>query len=150
MRAQAQLHGLDLAVLQEMQRGGEIDPAYIAGLMAGAKIGRLELSFTDRGAIDRLAAMRAGAAGGDAGKDRDAVIEDALRGLERQKAAYRHDIVKQAIDALAVFVRNRGTIALKAAPKTPVPLLRLALTRRTGPAGMDRLARELGLSVEAR
>ena len=146
LSAQGQLHGLDIAILQEMQKGGEIDPAYFAGLMAGAKIGRLEISFTDRGAIDRLAAMRAE----ETGQDKNQVIDRALAGLAAQKAGQPFDIVRQAYDALIVFVKKRGTIALKAAPKKPVPLLRLALTSRTGPAGIERLARDLGLSVEAR
>ena len=146
LSALGQLHGLDIAILQEMQKGGEIDPAYFAGLMAGAKIGRLELSFTDRGAIDRLAAMRAE----ETGQDKSQVIDRALAGLAAQKAGQPFEIVRQAYDALIVFVKNRGTIALRAAPKKPVPLLRLALTSRSGPAGIERLARELGLSVEAR
>ena len=82
LSAQGQLHGLDIAILQEMQKGGEIDPAYVAGLMAGAKIGRLEISFTDRGAIDRLAAMRAE----ETGQDKKQVIDQALAGLAAQRA----------------------------------------------------------------
>lgn len=146
LSAQGQLHGLDIAILQEMQKGGEIDPAYVAGLMAGAKIGRLDISFTDRGAIDRLAAMRAE----ETGQDKGQIIDRALAGLAAQKAGQPFEIVRQAYDALIEFVKKRGTIALKAAPKKPVPLLRLALTSRSGPAAIDRLARELGLSVEAR
>lgn len=146
LSAQMLLHGLDLAALQEMQKGGEIDPAYAAGLMAGAKIGRFEMAFTDRGAIDRLAAMRAA----ETGQDKNEVIDRALAGLAVQKANQPSGIVRQAFDALIVFVKKRGTIVLKAAPKTPVPLLRLALTGRSSPAGLDRLARELGLSVEVR
>lgn len=146
LSAQMQLHGLEFATLQEMQKGGEIDPAYVAGLMAGAKIGRFEFSFSDRGAIDKLAAMRAE----ETGVDKKQVIDRALAGLVSQRANQPFDIVRQAFDALIVFVKKRGTIALKAAPKKPVPLLRLALTSRSSPAGIDRLARELGLSVEAR
>ena len=146
LSAQGQLHGLDLAILQEMQKGGEIDPAYVAGLMAGTKIGRLEISFTDRGAIDRLAAMRAE----ETGQDKKQVIDRALAGLAAQRAGQPFEIVRQAYDALIVFVKKRGTIALKATPGKPVPLLRLVLTSRSGRAGIDRLARELGLTVEAR
>ncbi len=146
LRAQAQLHGLDLAALEELQKDGEIDPAYVAGLMAGAKIGKFEVSFTDRGAIDTLAARRAE----ETGLDKEKVIDRALAGLAAQKSGQPFDIVRQAFDALIVFVKKRGTIALKAAPKKPVPLLRLALTSRTSPDRIDRLAREFGLSVEAR
>ena len=146
LSAQGQLHGLDLAILQEMQKGGEIDPAYVAGLMAGTKIGRLEISFTDRGAIDRLAAMRAE----ETGQDKKQVIDRALAGLAAQRAGQPFEIVRQAYDALIVFVKKRGTIALKATPGKPVPLLRLVLTSKSGRAGIDRLARELGLTVEAR
>ena len=81
LSVQGQLHGLDIAILQEMQKGGEIDPAYVAGLMAGAKIGRLEISFTDRGAIDKLAAMRAA----ETGRDESQIIDGALAGLAAQK-----------------------------------------------------------------
>ena len=144
--AQMLLHGLDFAALQEIQKGGEVDPAYVAGLMAGAKIGRFETTFTDRGAIDKLAAMRAE----ETGQDKNEVIDRALAGLAVQKANQPFEIVRQAFDALIVFVKKRGTIALKAAPKAPVPLLRLVLTSRSSPAGIDRLARELGLSVEVR
>ena len=146
LNTQAQLHGLDFATLQEMQKNGEMDPAYVAGLMAGVKIGRFKISFTDRGAIDKLAAVRAE----ETGEDKQQVIDRALAGLAAQKANQPFEFVRQAFDALIVFVKNRGTIALEAAPKPPVPLLRLALTSRTGPAGIDRLARKLGLSVEAR
>ena len=72
------------------------------------------------------------------------------RDWPRKRSGQPFEIVRQAYDALIVFVKNRGTIALKAAPKKPVPLLRLMLTSRSGPAGIDRLARDLGLSVEAR
>ena len=146
LSAQMLLHWLDFAALQEMQKSGEIDPAYAAGLMAGAKIGRFEMAFTDRGAIDTLAAVRAG----ETGKDKNEVIDRALAGLAAQKANQPSGIVRQAFDALIEFVKKRGTIVLKAAPETPVPLLRLALTSRSSPAGIDRLARELGLSVEVR
>ena len=146
LSARMLLHGLDFAVLQEMEKGGEIDPAYVAGLMAGAKIGSLEIAFSDRGAIDKLAAMRAE----ETGRDKKRVLEQALAGLAAQKAGQPLEIARQAFDALTAFVKKRGTIALKAAPKTPVPLLRLALRGRAGPDGIDRLARDLGLSVEAR
>lgn len=146
LRAQAQLHGLDFAALEELQKDGEIDPAYLAGLMAGAKIGSFEVSFADRGAIDALAARRAA----ETGLDKEQVIDRAIAGLAAQKSAQPFDIVRQAFDALVVFVKNRGTIALKAAPEKPVPLLLLVLTSRTGPDRIDRLARQLGLSVEAR
>ena len=145
LTTQAQLHGLDFAALQEMQENGEIDPAIAAGLMAGVKIGRLEIAFTDRGAIDKLAAVRAE----ETGEDKQQVIDRALAGLAAQKASHPFEFVRQAFDALIVFVKKRGTITLKAAPKRPVPLLRLALTGRSTPAAI-RLARELGLSVEAR
>ena len=142
---QARLHGLDFAALQEMQDGGDIDPAYVMGLMAGAKIGGLSLSLKDSGAIDTLAEKRAQ----ETGSDKKQAIEQALRALELQKGAQPHAIVRQAFDALIQFVRKRGTITLKAMPERPVPLLRLALNRPTTQAGIDRLARELGLSVEA-
>ena len=142
----AQLHDVDLAALQEMQTGGEIDPALALGLMAGAKIGGFEIAFADHGAIDKLAAKRAE----QTGLTEKQVIDRAVAGLAAQKAHQPLDIVRQAFDALIAFVGNRGTITLKAAPKRPVPLLRLALTGRAGPAGIDRLARDLGLSVEAR
>jgi len=146
LSAQTMLHGLDFSALQELQKGGEIDPAYVAGLMAGTKIASLEIAFSDRGAIDKLAAMRAG----ETGQDKNRIIDLAVEGLAAQKADQPYEIVRQAFDALTVFVKKRGTIALKAAPKTPVPLLRLVLTGRADPAGIERLARELGLSVEAR
>lgn len=146
LSARMSLHGLDFAALQELQKNSEFDPAYVAGLMAGAKIGSLEIAFSDRGAIDKLAAMRAE----QTGQDKNRVIDRAVADLAAQKADQPFGIVRQAFATLAVFVQKRGTIALKAAPKTPVPLLRLALTSRAGPAGLDRLARELGLSVEAR
>lgn len=142
---QAQLHGLEVAALQNMQNGGEIDPAYAMGLMAEAKIGSLSLSFADGGAIDLLAAKRAA----DTGLTRKQVIDQALKELEFQKAAKPYAIVRQAFDALIVLVKSRGTIALKAAPKQPVPLLRLLLSFETTPAGIDRLVRELGLSITA-
>ena len=40
-------------------------------------------------------------------------------------------------------------LALKAAPKRPVPLLRLLLKSRSNPADIDRLVQELGLSISA-
>ena len=143
---QAQLHGLEAAALQDMQNSGEIDPAYAMGLMAEAKIGSLSLSFADGGAIDLLAAKRAA----DTGLTRKQVIDQALREMEFQKAARPYAIVRQAFDALIVLVKTRGTIALKAAPKQPVPLLRLLLNFKTTPAGVDRLVRDLGLSITAR
>ncbi len=145
IRLRAQLHGLEIAALQDMQDGGAIDPVYVMGLMAGAKIGGLSVSFKDSGAIDKLAEKRAE----ETGSDKKQVIEQALRGLELQKDAQPHAIVRQALDALIQFVRKRGTIVLKATPERPVPFLRLMLNRPTTRAGIDRLARELGLSVEA-
>ena len=66
-----------------------------------------------------------------------------------QKNVLPYDIVRQAFEALIVFVKNRGAIALKAAPKRPVPLLRLLLKSRSNPADIDRLVQELGLSISA-
>ena len=143
-RLQARLHGLDLSALREIQRAGETDPAYALGLMAGTKIGGLSLSFEDGGAIDKLAGKRAELSG----SDKEQVIEQALQGLEIQKAAQPHAIGRQIFDALIQFVRKRSTIALKAMPERPVPLLRLMLNPT--PAEIDRQAKELGLSVRAR
>ncbi|MCY3829762.1 MAG: hypothetical protein OXF89_11555 [Rhodospirillaceae bacterium] len=142
----ARFHDVDLAALQEMQPGGDVDPAFALGLMAGAKIGGFEIAFADRGAIDKLAAKRAE----QTGLSKKQVIDRVVAGLAAQRAHQPLDIVRRAFDALIVFVEKRGTIALKAAPKRPVPLLRLALTGRSSLAGIDRLARELGLTVEAR
>ena len=142
---QGQLHGLDISALGEMQKGSETDPAYVMGLLAGAKFGSFSLSFRDSGAIDKMAAMRAD----NTGLDKKQVIDQALKGLEIQKTAQPHAIVRQAFEALIVFVKNRGAIALKAAPKRPVPLLRLVLISQSNPADIDRLVQELGLSISA-
>ena len=140
------LHGLEPAAWENIQDRREMDPAYVVGLMAGAKIGRFSLSFKDNGAIDRLATKRAEVTG----TERQQIIDQALKGLEIHKAAQNHAIVRQAFDALIQFVKTRGTIAVEAMPKRPIALLRLALADRSSPDGIDRLARELGLSVEAR
>ena len=145
LNLQGKFHGLDIAALKELQNGGEADPAYIMSLMAGLKIGSFTLSYKDRGAIDKLAAKQAEATG----TDKSAVIDKALNGLEMQKNVLPYDIVRQAFEALIVFVKNRGAIALKAAPKRPVPLLRLLLKSRSNPADIDRLVQELGLSISA-
>ena len=145
LNLRGKFHGLDIAALKELQNGGEADPAYIMSLMAGLKIGSFTLSFKDRGAIDKLAAKQAE----ETGTDKSAVIDKALNGLEMQKNVLPYDIVRQAFEALIVFVKNRGAIALKAAPKRPVPLLRLLLKSRSNPADIDRLVQELGLSISA-
>ena len=134
---------LDMKALLEMESGEEADPVQAFGLLAGAKIGALSLSFRDRGAIDRMAAQRAG----DTGQDKAAVIAQAVKGLEARRAAAPHAILRQALDAAIVLVKNRGAITLTAAPQPPVALLTLVLLlRRDDP---DRLARKLGVTVAA-
>jgi len=140
----AQIHGLDIAALQNMQKSGKADPAQMMGMAAAIRIGKIYLSFKDNGAIDKSATMQAQ----KTGSDKEKVLSGMIAQLERQKAAIPVEIGKTAADAVIKFLKNKSTLIAKADPSSPVPVLQLVMGGRNI-ANIDKIAKQLNLSVTA-
>lgn len=140
----AEIHGLDIAQLQGMQKSGKADPAQMMGMAAAIRIGKIHLSFKDDGAIDKSATMQAK----KVGADKDKVLQGMITQLEAQKAAIPMDIGKKAADAVITFLKNKSTITAKADPASPVPVLQLVMGGRSM-ANIDKIAKQLNVSITA-
>lgn len=143
---QAQIYGIDIEALRKMQAGGKVNPAAAMGMLAAVRIGKINISFKDNGAIDKSATMQAKKTGGD----KDKVISGAIQMLEAQKAGMPFDIAKKAADAAIKFLKNKSAITVKAEPGSPVAVLPLAMSmQRPSPAAVEKIVKDLNISVSA-
>jgi len=140
----AQIHGVDISAIQNMQKSGKVDPAAAMGMISAIQIGKVHASFKDSGAIDKAATMQAK----KAGSDKEKILTGVVGMLEAQKAGIPFEIGKKAADAAIKFLKNKSSITVKAEPASPVSVLQLMMGGRNV-ANVDRLAKQLNVSVSA-
>jgi hypothetical protein len=143
----AKIEGLDIAQIEELQKGGAPDMGKIMGSIAAMRLHGLRLAFKDAGGVDRALAAEAKKQGKAAAELKDT----ALKQLAAMKGAVPFKIAQEAFTAAETFLKKPGTIELVAAPKQPFPFAGfMALAGRPDPAALDKLKEELGLTISAK
>lgn len=143
----AKIEGLDIAQIQELQKGGAPDMGKVMGSVVALRLHGLRLAFKDAGGVDRALAATAKKQNKSAAE----LKEMALKQIAAMKGAVPFKIAQEGLAAAETFLKKPGTIELVAAPKQPFPFAALmALAGRPDPAALDKLKEDLGLTISAK
>ena len=141
------LGGIDLAKMQDVQKGGKPDPAAMMGLMQTLQIYNFTLSIKDDGVREAILKSVAKQQNSEADKIKTQIVAmmTALKGAPQAKAA----IAQEALTAAIATIQDGGTITLKIAPDQAVAVMSLAPTFMGGPTPekLDALKKQLNLSI---
>ncbi|MEM9683435.1 MAG: hypothetical protein AAF942_09230, partial [Pseudomonadota bacterium] len=141
------LGGIDLAKLQEAQKGGNANPAAMLPMLQSLQIYGITFSITDDGV--REAILKSAAKQQNSDVDKIKAMALALLAGVKQQPQSKSAIAQEGITAAEAFIKDGGTIELKIAPDAAVAVMSLAPTFMGGPTPekIDALKKQLNMSI---
>lgn len=141
------LGGIDLAKMQEAQKGGKPDPAAMMGMMQTLQIYNFTLSIKDDGVRDAILKSVAKQQNSEADKIKTQIV--AMMTALKASAQAKAQIAQEALTAAIATIQDGGTITIKIAPEQAVAVMSLAPTFMGGPTPekLDALKKQLNLSI---
>jgi hypothetical protein len=141
------LGGIDLAKLQEAQKGAQTDPAAMMGQLQTLQIYNITIAIGDQGVREAILKSAAKQQNSEPDKVKEMAVTmlGALKGQPQSKAL----IAQESLTAAQAFVKDGGTITLKIAPDAAVAVMTLAPTFMGGPTPekLDALKKQLNMSI---
>ncbi len=131
------LEGLELKKIDAGRAAGAGQPA-----LDLARLKSLSMTIADEQMLDAFYALSALEAGQSPEELRAAT--PALMRLGKLELERENPLMASYVDALADFLEDGGTLEIKAAPETPVPL---AAIQTAGAGGPDAMAKAINLTV---